>query len=142
MIQIPTHERICHEKKDYIINRRYVFAVLFGCGSKYKTSVSWAETGGYTCAVEMDGFNGDVLKAGTYIAEVGHTSGNPAGVYDIYIENHEITNKNDLNEADYTVGGTNNVPVEITLNKGDYVAILPYTDLYYTPSDYLELKLK
>lgn len=128
-------------KKKIVLLSIIVLSVLVGCGSKYKTSLSWAEQGGYTCAVEIDGFNGEVMKAGTYTAQVGHTSGNPAGIYDVYIESHEINNKADLSEPDFTVGGTENAPVQITLNKGDYLAIVPYTDLYYTPSGYFEMKL-
>lgn len=63
-------------------------------------------------------------------------------MYDIYIEKSEYDSMSELCEIDYTVGGAGSFPINITLNKGDYVYVVPYSDLLYEPKGYLTFEIK
>jgi hypothetical protein len=53
-----------------------------------------------------------------------------------------FTNLDELGEIDYEVGGTNGAKEVVTLKQGDYVYIIPYKNLVYTPKDVLYMRVK
>lgn len=118
--------------------------LLCGCGLRYKKEIEWAiydQT--LMVAVEVDGYDGDSVKAGIYTAEVGHiVSDRTPQVFDVYIFDRKPQNKRDLigRDPNYTVGGYNAHPVEISVNKGEYVVIQPCD--VYNPTGIFEMKLK
>ena len=124
-----------------------VASVVFlnGCNSPYKKEISWAVYDqDLLIAVEVDGYNGDKIKAGTYSVNVDSaTKGNGKGpeTFDIYVLDHEPRNKYELDNYNpaYSVGGYMNAPIAITVQKGNYLYIHPY-DVLYTPTGILKMK--
>lgn len=110
--------------------------------SKYKTKGEWALSTPYAFAVENDTYSGDVYCAGEYTFKVTNTTLGEAPMYDIYIEKSEYDSVSELGEIDYTVGGSGSFPISIILNKGDYVYVVPYSDLLYEPKGYLTFEIK
>ena len=125
--------------------------------NKYLTKTEWAMYDrSYMFAVEVDGFDGDVFQAGTYsfVLEGGITkSATENGgiakfpmVFDVYIADKEYSSltemHQDFNIPTLTIGGISSSTYEYTLNKGQYVYVVPYQDLVYEPSGYLTIKLK
>lgn len=110
---------------------------------KYKNSLSWSlYEENYMFAVEVDDYNGDIYKAGTYVFSTLTNAAGKTGIYDIYVEDKELSSLSELGELDYEVGGIGSSEIEIALNKGDYVYIIPYKSLIYIPEDVLYMKLK
>lgn len=110
--------------------------------TKYKTKGEWALSTPYSFAVENDTYNGDVYSAGEYTFKTTNTTLGESPMYDIYIEKSEYSSMSELGSVDYTVGGAGSFPISITLNKGDYVYIVPYSDLLYEPKGYLTFEIK
>ena len=108
---------------------------------KYKTSGKWDLTTPYEFAVEIDSYSGDKYLAGTYMFRTTNTTLGEAPVYDVYIKKSVYNKISQLGSSDYTVGGAKSFPISITLNKGDYVYIVPYSNLIYTPKGYLTFTL-
>lgn len=110
--------------------------------TKYKTNGEWALNVPYVFAVEKEEFDGDIYCAGEYTFKTTNVSAGEAPIYDIYIEKSECNSISELGSIDYTVGGSASFPISITLNKGDYVYIVPYADLLYEPKGYLTFEIK
>lgn len=110
--------------------------------TKYKTKGEWALSTPYAFAIENDTYNGDIYSAGEYTFKTTNTTLGEAPMYDIYIEKSEYNSMSELGSIDYTVGGAGSFPISITLNKGDYVYIVPYSDLLYEPKGYLTFEVK
>ena len=107
--------------------------------SKYKTSTEWADiTQNYMFAVEIDGFDGDVLQSKTYNFDVTNNKLGETPMYDIYIRKQGDLNLSSLGNCDFTVGGSGYTSTSHKLNKGDYVYIVP-CELAYTPKGYLKI---
>lgn len=125
-------------------------------GNDYKTSGSWAMyDSNYMFAVEVDGFNGDVFKAGKYKFKLsaGKTkaaSGNSLAVlpaiFDVYIGDKEYSSiaetKQAIPEPQLSIGGRGyeDTEIEYELLPGQYVYIIPY-DVDYEPSGYIEFEI-
>ncbi len=101
-------------------------------------------------AVEVNDYNGDIIKSGKYQAEVTSVSreyGMTAEIFEIIIANRELAINecisiirdaySDSYESNVrtkyshnTVGGMQNLPITIDLVKGKYIHIIP--DTYYS----------
>lgn len=104
--------------------------------SKYLTDGTWSlESTTYCFAVEVDSYNGDIYESGTYIFGVTNDKLGEAPMYDIYIENNEVS-KYELKTPDYTVGGAGDTGTSIYLPKNSYVYIVP-VDMVYSPKGFL-----
>ena len=139
---MDTEKQKITTKESLIIIVVAIIIIIFArsCTSKYKKEVSWADTRPLILAVEVDDYEGDILKEGKYNVYVDAViDGKTAGMYDIYIEDHDIFNKNDLSKPVGTVGGIKNDCGSVTLHKGDYVVIWPI-DVFYKPSGYLKME--
>ncbi len=128
-----------------ILSWTLTISVLTGCissgnSNKYKTKIEWALQDPYCFAVAVDGYSGDVAEAGTWTASVSNKKLGEAPVYDIYIETEELNSIGDLGDVDYTVGGVNSMDIELTLENGQYIYVVPVS-LAYEPKGYLVLKL-
>ena len=110
--------------------------------ARYKTEGKWSLSTPYMFSVENDTYVGDVYCAGEYMFKTTNTTLGEAPMYDIYIEKAEYNSISELGSIDYTVGGGGAFPISITLNKGDYVYIVPYSDLLYEPKGYLTFEIK
>ncbi len=106
----------------------------------YLNYVKWTLQTPYTFAIEKSDFDGDVWCAGKYTFVTSNTSLGEAPIYDVYIKDREYAKISELGSADFSVGGAKASPIEYTLKPGDYVYIVPYTKLVYTPKGYLEIK--
>ena len=118
---------------------------LSSCNSPYKKEISWAVYDqDLLIAVEVDNYNGDKIKAGIYFVNVDSaTKGSGTGpeTFDIYVLDHEPSNKYELDnyKPSYSVGGYMNVPIAITVQKGNYLCIHP-CEVFYTPTGILKMK--
>lgn len=106
----------------------------------YLNYVKWTLQTPYTFAVEKSDFEGDVWCAGKYTFVTSNTILGEAPIYDVYIKDREYAKISELGSADFSVGGAKALPIEYALKPGDYVYIVPYTKLVYTPKGYLEIK--
>lgn len=109
--------------------------------NKYLTKVQWALDTPYICAVEVDGYDGDILTAGTYTATTMTNKLGECQIYDLYIESELFPSISELGEIDYSVGGAGFESADIELHSGDYLYIVP-VDMVYKASDALTLTLK
>lgn len=107
----------------------------------FLTSTSWALDTSYMFAVEAEEYDGDNLAAGEYIFKTTNTTMGEAPIYDIYIENKELSSISQLSDIDFSVGGAGSYPIRYELKKGDYVYVVPYDDLMYTPKGYLKIDI-
>ncbi len=134
-------------------------ALLFSsCGKNdggYKTSGNWAMyDNSYMFAVEVDGFNGDIFKAGKYFFKLVAGRTKAAGtnlptapaVFDVYVGNKIYNSVAEMQQEipgpQITVGGMGSADkvVEYELHSGQYVYILPY-QVVYEPSGYITFEL-
>ncbi len=105
------------------------------------TYTSWHSYEVYALAVEVDNYDGDILKSGEYTFSTTNTKLGEAPMYDVYIRDKKYEDYSKLGELDFTVGGAGAFPITRELKKGDYVYIVPYIDLVYSPKGYLEISL-
>lgn len=127
-----------------------IILMFSGCEtSKYETEINWAELSNYMCAVEIDDFNGDILKSGKYrfypkgvdYLEKGVMSKETPIVWDIYVSDNEYKNMSELKKSEYvgTVGGISKDEFTKYLSAGKYVYV-NYNAVYGEPAGYLMIE--
>lgn len=111
---------------------------------KYLTKLQWADTKSFVFAVEIDDYDGDIVKSGKYnFITTGKTDkSHVAIVWDIYASKNLYQNINELNDSEYitSIGGNNNDSYSIDLEKGKYVYI-KYNKTALKPSGMLTIDL-
>ena len=97
--------------------------------NKYETKITWSGLDNYCCAVEIDGYNGDILQAGSYCFYPDLVSGLDKGkipiVWDVYVSENAYGNIYQLKESEYkgTFGGFSNENGVLELFAGQYVYV-------------------
>lgn len=142
------------------LKKLFIFILFFvilttGCtdgsttkNDKYIDEISWAESSALKVAVEIDEYDGDILSSGIYYFEERSVNEDPKYtpyIYDIFIAKEDFNNSEDLT-TEYLItmiGGYGDVevPHEITLEKGDYLYIVP-SDPMGIPTGYLKITKK
>lgn len=113
---------------------------------QYKTNIEWALLESYKCAVERDDYPGDVIAAGTYIAELTcaeNLSGTDVPiVWSIYVSDNDYSSASEMKEEELVavVGGWELDAYKITVAPGQYVYCI-YPNTAGNPRGILELTL-
>lgn len=114
-------------KKIFSLLLMITIIFLAGCGSDYKTELSWALTQNAEFSIENDSYDGDNLKAGTYsFTEDTVRSGKIPIIWDIYVSDSKKNKISELTDEEYrgAVGGIEKEEIEVTLEKGQFVYIV------------------
>lgn len=109
-----------------------VSAVRGGHGKEYLDEAEWALGKNYMFAVEVEGFDGDIFRAGTYdfFAEIIDEHEIPA-LFDVYVGYQEYSDVNDvIQNCEFigTVGGRTEETATANLSAGSYVYVM-YNDV-------------
>lgn len=115
--------------------------MLTGCGSN--PDIEWALQEPLKVGVDV-AFEGDVLESGTYTFDVTNKKLGEATMWDVYVLFDDFTDMSDVIASGIepiTVGGVDSNAVDIDLESGNYVYIIP-VELVYEPNGYLTISKK
>jgi hypothetical protein len=99
--------------------------------NKYLTTLEWTLPTVLKVSVEIDTYDGDILRAGTYKFEETNTLGNrekDERIYNIYVSKNNYSSESELlfDDLKISIGGLQNENIgQLTVEKGDYIYISP-----------------
>ena len=108
----------------------FLILSLVSCGNpkeKYAEKTEWASPKSYMFAVEVEGFDGENLKAGTFnfTSEIKAKNKIPA-IFDVYVSATEYSKEKDVKPEEMvgSVGGALSDSVSVDIPAGNYVYLV------------------